>query len=224
MKTAMKLMIIALFGLMSAMWLGCGQAPAGNNTNPSSPNQLPGQPPVCGAPTDSQVCVIVDYRRTLSEMIQAGNYDKIMGSEYLTETNFPIQRPSVGGPIVKVELILVYKHLDKTFDAGRLSGVVQYFDAHPELRYARIEELLALGEQYPNFQPKSTLYSFISLGAFFDTAPDGHHYLSYIGHYYSCANNNCGAKLGLGSQYWEPGMPGYGEFDSYGSIFPAVRK
>lgn len=225
MKTGMKLVIVALFGLMFAMGSGCGPAPAGNaNQLPDQsnqpPNQLPGQP-VCDAPTDERVCVTVDYSRTLAEMIQAGKYDNVTGSEWLVEANFPIQRPVGGEPVIKkVELILVFGYGDDLYRGHSLSQVVQYFDAHPELRYARIEEILALGEQYPDFKndsPQDTVI--ISLGSFFTSAPDGHHYLSYI-----TSNYRNGIKFRMfGGQYWEPGQTGYGQFGSR-AIFPAVRK
>ena len=111
--------------------------------------------------------VTVDHTRTLADMIKAGMYDYV--NRDIVEQNFPIQRPDVigavagGGPfrtqgvqITNTELVFV--HLNK---AATTAEVLAYMDKLG-LRPARIEELLALGEKYPNIQRD---YPFVALGS-----------------------------------------------------------
>lgn len=101
--------------------------------------------------------VPVDLTRTLAEMVAAGKYN--YANPNIVEKNFPIQRPSVsedaveGGPyrtpgVQNTNTKIVLVHLNKV---ATTSEVLEYLDKLG-LRPARIEELLALGEKFPDVQ------------------------------------------------------------------------
>lgn len=140
-----KLAIIAVLGMMSAVWLvlqsaGCKCRGADDDVN-----------------HDTYI-VSVDYTRTLAQMIEVGKYD--WEASDITEEHFPIERPSNfsvptidGGhhrtlSVQNCEVKLVLVHLN---NVARTDEVVRYMDKLG-LRPARIEELLAFGEKYPDIQ------------------------------------------------------------------------
>ena len=111
--------------------------------------------------------IAVDYTRTLAAMIAAGEYDYI--NLDVTKAHFSIQRPSAnkvasdGGPyrksvnqnknteVVLVHLTRVASEDEALFHMDKLG-----------LRPARIEELLAFGEKYPDLQRQ---FPIVALGS-----------------------------------------------------------
>lgn len=104
--------------------------------------------------------VTIDYAKSLADMITAGKYD--YANNEIKEKNFPIQRPSVSeadtggsGPYRTPGSVsndnstnIVLVHLNKL---AITTEVLAHMDKLG-LRPARIEELLALGEKYPEIQ------------------------------------------------------------------------
>lgn len=102
--------------------------------------------------------VSVDYTRTIDDMIAAGKYD--WKNNDITEENFPIQRQPASVPAIEdglyrtppgvqnngIKTVLV--HLNKVVSTAE---VLRHMD-ELGLQPARIEELLALGEQHSNLQ------------------------------------------------------------------------
>ena len=79
--------------------------------------------------------VVVDYGRSFVQMRDAGKYD-IVNIELITEQNFPLQKRQ-----------------------GRVRVMIKIFASPEEMRGqgfrpAFVEELFALGEQYPDLQKK----------------------------------------------------------------------
>ena len=106
------------------------------------------------------ILVTVDYSRTLAEMVAAGKYDWI--SEDMVEQNFSIRRPTER-PVSIVEIVLV--HINKQVG---LKKVLRHLDRRG-LRPATIEELLAIGEHFPNLQRQ---FPIVGLGSSW-IGPDG---------------------------------------------------
>lgn len=128
--------------------------------------------------------VSVDYTCTLVEMIKAGKYDWV--NDNITEKNFPIHRPSVseaatgdGGPYRvpgvqnngNIELGLV--HLNKVASEEEVLRHLEQLGLRP----AKIEELLAFGEKYPDIQRE---FPIVALGSRW-RASDGLWCVAFLG-------------------------------------------
>jgi hypothetical protein len=98
--------------------------------------------------------VVVDYSKTLSEMIRDGNYKMV--SDLITDENFPIQ----GTGKQECELFLIPN--DRI---GRIDYVGYYLE-RLGLKPAKIEHLLAIGAAYPELQFKDPIFA---LGSIFET-------------------------------------------------------
>ena len=96
---------------------------------------------------------IVDFSQNLGQMIVDGNYDGGVSSD-ITENHFPLN--GAGKRKVRVELL----HFNQYFSNGdqiiaKLKEVNAWLaqqGANYRYRFARIEELLALGAAYPDLQ------------------------------------------------------------------------
>ena len=94
--------------------------------------------------------VAVNYARPLMEMIRAGKYDYV-NSDIIAK-HFPVK----GKDILPVELELV--HLNKYISSDDAIAEIKQRGFRP----AKIEELLAFGEKYPEEQRK---YPIVALGS-----------------------------------------------------------
>jgi len=94
--------------------------------------------------------VVVDYSRSLVQMIKAGNYNWVNSN--ITEKNFPIQ----GEGRQKTEVALF--HFNKNMTSEQVIAEMDKQGYCP----ARIEELLAFGESQPDLQRQ---FSIIALGS-----------------------------------------------------------
>lgn len=94
--------------------------------------------------------VIVDYSRSLAEMIEAGSYDFV--NDAVTAEHLPIK----GEGTHKTEVVLLYFN-----KAMRSDNVIAEMEKQG-YRSARIEELLALGELHPNLQKQ---FPIVALGS-----------------------------------------------------------
>ena len=94
--------------------------------------------------------VAVNYARPLMEMIRAGKYDYV-NSDIIAK-HFPVK----GKDILPVELELV--HLNKYISSDDAIAEIKQRGFRP----AKIEELLAFGEKYPEEQRK---YPIVTLGS-----------------------------------------------------------
>jgi len=84
--------------------------------------------------------VVVDYSRSLAEMIKAGKYDWVHGN--INENNFPVKG------IGRHEVSVVLFHFNRVISSEDAMSEMKRTGYRP----ARIEELLALGENYPDLQ------------------------------------------------------------------------
>jgi hypothetical protein len=127
--------------------------------------------------------VPVNLTRTLAEMVSAGKYD--YANPNIVEKNFPIQRPSAsevaveGGDPYRTPGIqnsdstkLVLVHLNKV---ATTTEVLEHMDKLG-LRPARIEELLALGEKYPDLQRQ---FPIVALGSVW-VLSGGRRFVAYL--------------------------------------------
>jgi len=95
--------------------------------------------------------VIVDYNRSLTEMIQAGNYD--WTNSDITATHFPIK--GKGRHEIKITLFSFIRDIT----SNTIISEIHNHGFYP----ARIEELLALGESYPDLQKQFAIVAFGSI-------------------------------------------------------------
>ncbi|MBN1325778.1 hypothetical protein JW977_02245 [Candidatus Falkowbacteria bacterium] len=100
--------------------------------------------------------VVVDYSKTLTEMIQLGNYS--YANNDITDRHFPIQ----GSGQHEVELVLVHLNKDAT-----IKEVLAHLDGLG-LKPASIEHLLTFGAANPNVQRE---FPIVALGSVW---VDGH--------------------------------------------------
>ena len=99
--------------------------------------------------------VIVDYSRTLSEMISAGKYGWVNSD--ITDQHFPLPKIPTGLP-TKLELNLELVHFNRFISSNDAIAELKKRGMRP----ATLPELLAFGEQYPEEQRK---YSIVALGS-----------------------------------------------------------
>jgi hypothetical protein len=94
-------------------------------------------------PTNATVTthpVTIDYRKSLDEMVKAGEY--AYANPDITGEHFPIQ----GGGEVPIELILV--HIDRNIGSDDAVAELSKMGLEP----ARLEHATAFGEKYPDVQ------------------------------------------------------------------------
>ena len=127
--------------------------------------------------------VVVDYRRTFDQMVRAGNYGHVLGS--INGNKFPI-RPlhsglaeMDGSPYrqiapIKTEVILV--HLNQAVSTNTALGQMDRLG----LEGSPIEEILAVGEKYPDLQRK---FPIVGLGSIWQSEAGQPRYcpLLYVG-------------------------------------------
>jgi len=94
--------------------------------------------------------VIVNYSKSLAEMIQAGKYDWVNSD--ITDKHFPVKGSG------RVELNAELIHYGKCMCSDT---IIQDLDQRG-LRPATLAELLAFGEKYPDEQRK---YTIVELGS-----------------------------------------------------------
>jgi len=119
--------------------------------------------------------ILVDFRKTLQEAIQAGKYDWVNSD--ITQDHFPVQ----GGVQKEVEAVLFHFNRIVTSDQAISEMEKQGF------RPATIEELLALGASYPELQKQ---FPILALGSVW-RHPSGSLYVPYL------AWRGCGRDLHL---------------------------
>ena len=99
--------------------------------------------------------VVVDYSRSLAQMIRGGNYDSFNSD--ITPKHFPVS----GRGRHEVSVVLLRFNREMKPDE-----VITEMDQQ-DYRPAAIEELLALGEAYPNLQRK---FLIVALGSILRTS------------------------------------------------------
>ncbi|MFH1611493.1 MAG: hypothetical protein ABIA83_02745 [Patescibacteria group bacterium] len=113
---------------------------------------------------DTGYTVLVDYRKTIEQMVSAGRYDWSDGN--INSVNFPVN--GTGVATITPELV----HLNKKASSEEAL-------AHKEangLRPATIEELLAFGATYPDVQRE---FPVVALGSSW-VDRDGHRRAPYL--------------------------------------------
>ncbi|MEK7576903.1 MAG: hypothetical protein AAB482_04405 [Patescibacteria group bacterium] len=116
----------------------------------------------------SIVCVypvIIDFSLTLAAMIKAGKYNWVNDS--ITARNFPMK----GEETAEVTIKLI--HFSRVMENG--DAVIHKLD-RKGMRPATIEELLALGQVYPDLQRK---FPIVALGSVW-RSPRGYRYVPYL--------------------------------------------
>ena len=114
--------------------------------------------------TGDQYRIIVDYNRSLSKMIKAGNYDWF--NDNITAKNFPLKGKG------KHELEAILFHFDRDIESEEAIAEMDKQGYRP----GRIEELLALGGKYPNLQKE---FPIVALGSVWRN-PDGHRSVPFL--------------------------------------------
>ena len=128
----LNLIVVMIIGAMSVIGFGCRSHLTNHTYYPLS----------------------VDYARTFSDMVKAGQYDYI--NTYITEKNFPIERPDNIKSVNHIQVALVC--LNKMINTDAV--LLHIFESN--MRPARIEELLAFGEKYPKIQQDVAIFSLYS--------------------------------------------------------------
>lgn len=107
--------------------------------------------------------IVVDYSRSLEDMIKAGNYDAVDND--INEDHFPIKSGKSDKKMYSIALF--------NFNQGIMSDDVLAEMMKKNYRPVLIEELLAFGENYPELLKQfpiaglgSIWYSFSNLGAY----------------------------------------------------------
>jgi len=109
--------------------------------------------------------VIVDYSRSLEEMISAGRYD--------VHSPFVAERFSVSGQ-GKKELVIVLFHFDFDIYSTSIEGNLVFAEMDKAgFSPAKVEGLLALGESEPELQLQ---FSIAAWGSLWQSPWDGCHY------------------------------------------------
>jgi len=125
--------------------------------------------------------VVVDYSRSLAEMIQSGKYEWVKPD--ITDKHFPIQGQG------QVELDIELVHYGKFMQSDE---IIQDLD-NRGLRPATLPELLAFGVKYPEKQRE---FPIVALGSLW-RAWDGFHYVAYL--------YDSGSGRGLDRGIWAAG-------------------
>jgi len=109
--------------------------------------------------------IIVDYNRSLADMIKAGNYDWVNSD--INAKHFPIKGKG------KHELTATLFHFDRYIESDDAIAEMDKQGYRP----ATIEELPALGEKYPELQKE---FPIVALGSVW-RGPSGDRYVAYLG-------------------------------------------
>lgn len=105
--------------------------------------------------------IVVDYSRSLIEMIKAGNYDWV--DSKINAKNFPLKDKG------EHEMYVTLFHFDHSITSEDvIAKMINY-----RYRLGTIEQLLALGEGYPNLQKEFPITAFGSIWQ----SPLGHEYI-----------------------------------------------
>lgn len=141
---------------------------------------------VVAAAAQNIFSIVVDYSKSLAEMITSGNYDS--KNSDITEENFPGKR-NKGTEEVRLELI----HLNRVISSKK---ALSEFD-RMGFRAGTLPELLAFGAKYPDEQRK---YPVVGLGSV-SRRLDGGRGVAGLG------RDGSGRSLGLGwfGGSWGPG-------------------
>ena len=94
--------------------------------------------------------ITVDYNRSLVEMVKTGRYDWV--NHNITAEHFPVKDEG------NQELTITLFHFNRSIASGEVFSEMEKQDFRP----AKIEELLALGEKYPELQKK---FHIVALGS-----------------------------------------------------------
>ncbi len=114
--------------------------------------------------------VVVDYGKSLAEMIAAGKYDGYINSD-ITEKHFPIPKIPAGLP-TKFELNLELVHFNRVITSNQVLDELR----KQRLRPATLLELLALGATYPEKQRE---FPIVALGSVWRYL-NGDRYVPYL--------------------------------------------
>jgi hypothetical protein len=110
-----------------------------------------------------EINIIVDYHRTMQEMIDKGNYNKV--STFITEKNFPLSTELIStelrGKQVSVSIKLFYFNCDVSYTEISHKDIIIEMDKVGS-RPIILPELLAIGEYHPDLQKESPV---IALGS-----------------------------------------------------------
>lgn len=115
--------------------------------------------------------IIVNYQRSLQQMIKAGKYDWV--NDNITSEHFLVKGEG------KQELTITLFHFNKSMTSDEVKTEMEKQDFRP----ANIEDLLSLGEKCPDLQKK---FPIIALGSVWRTS--GGHGASYLG--WSCVRRH----------------------------------
>lgn len=99
---------------------------------------------------DNIFTAIVDYTRSLKGMIQAGKYDWV--NDDITAKHFPVKGSG------KMEVVFEPMHFNRSISSDNAIAEIKQKGRRP----AKIEELLAFGEKYPEEQRK---FPIVGLGS-----------------------------------------------------------
>lgn len=119
--------------------------------------------------------ITVDYSRSLVKMIKAGKYNSV--NDNITAEHFPVKGEG------KQEKIITLFHFNRVMTSDEIKAEMDKQGFCP----AEIEDLLGLGENYPELQKK---LSIVALGSVWQH-PDSNHGVSCLG------LGGVGRRLGL---------------------------
>lgn len=103
--------------------------------------------------------IVVDYNQSLADMIKAGKYDLV--DSYINAKRFPLKGKG------KHELNATLFHFNRYIKSDDAIAEMDRQGYRP----GRIEELLALGEKYPDLQKE---FSIVALGSVWRIRPNDH--------------------------------------------------
>ena len=112
-----------------------------------------------GYPRKQDFKITIDYTRILERMIKAGNYDWV--NDDITADRFSVKGEG------RQELIITLFHFNKTMSSDKVKSEMEKQGFRP----AKVEELLALGEKYPDLQKE---FPITALGSVWQN-PHGNH-------------------------------------------------
>ncbi len=111
--------------------------------------------------------VIVDYERSLQQMIKAGNYDWVNNN--IIADHFSVKSKG------KQEEVITLFHFNRTMASDEVLSEMDKQGFRP----VKIEDLLGLGENYPELQKK---FPIAALGSVWQN-PEGHYCVPYLDWY-----------------------------------------
>ncbi len=138
--------------------------PDGEETIKQMARAMVGKSDVAPLETAESYQLTVDYDRSLAEMISAGRYDTV--NCHITDKHFPIK--SSGTLVVEMALV----HLGRLITTEEVEAEFDRYGFRP----ARLEELLAFGEQIFDSQKQ---YQVVALGSFW-VRSDGFYLMPYL--------------------------------------------